>query len=119
MDFRNRACVFVPALLVAGLIAGCARGKLPPELPANVAEVISVTERPDRTPNAVSLVADFVRKFSIPYQVVLSTPQMEEAFVNVRLMPTSFLVDRDGRVVRTLIGLKSKAEFERAIDPLL
>jgi thiol-disulfide isomerase/thioredoxin len=73
----------------------------------------------DRTPNAASLVAEFVGKYSIPYQVVLSTQEVERAFGNVRQMPTSFLVDRDGRIVRTIIGISSQSDFEKAIAPLL
>jgi thiol-disulfide isomerase/thioredoxin len=73
----------------------------------------------DRTPNAASLVGEFVGKYSIPYQVVLSTVEMERAFGNVRQMPTSMLIDREGRIVSTMIGLRGKSEFEKAIEPLL
>ncbi len=73
----------------------------------------------DRTPNATELVAEFVRKFSIPYQVVLSTQEMEDAFSNVRMMPTSFLVDGDGKIVQTIVGIRTRAQLEEAIAPLL
>jgi thiol-disulfide isomerase/thioredoxin len=73
----------------------------------------------DRTPNAMGLVAEFVRKYSIPYQVVLSTQEMEDAFKNVRMLPTSFLVDGDGRIVRTMVGIRTRAQLEEAIAPLL
>jgi cytochrome c biogenesis protein CcmG/thiol:disulfide interchange protein DsbE len=73
----------------------------------------------DRTPNASDLVAEFVKKYSIPYQVLLSTEEMETAFRNVRMMPTSFLVDRDGKIVQTLVGIRTKAQLEELILPLL
>lgn len=73
----------------------------------------------DRTPNAAELVADFLRSYAIPYQNVLSTQEMEDAFGNVRAMPTSILVDRDGRIVQTIVGIRSRAQLEAIITPLL
>lgn len=73
----------------------------------------------DRTPNAASLVSEYVGRYHIPYQVVLSTLEMERAFGNVRQMPTSLLIDREGRIVSTMIGMHSMADFEKAIQPLL
>jgi thiol-disulfide isomerase/thioredoxin len=73
----------------------------------------------DRTPNAGELVSEFVQKYSIPYQVLLSTQEMEDAFRNVRMMPTSFLVDRDGKILQTIVGIRTKAQLEELILPLL
>jgi thiol-disulfide isomerase/thioredoxin len=73
----------------------------------------------DRTPNAPELVSEFVGKYSIPYQVLLSTQEIEDAFGNVNMMPTSFLIDADGRVLRTMVGLRTRQQFEEAIEPLL
>ncbi len=73
----------------------------------------------DRTPNAAELVADFIRSYSIPYQIVLSTQEMEDAFENVRAMPTSFLIDRDGKIVQTIVGIRTRAQLEAIITPLL
>lgn len=73
----------------------------------------------DRTPNAETLVADFIRSYSIPYQNVLSTQELEDAFENVRAMPTSFLVDREGKIVQTIVGIRTRAQLEAIILPLL
>jgi len=73
----------------------------------------------DRTPNANELVAEFVQKYSIPYQVLLSTQEMEDAFGSVRAMPTSFLVDSDGKIVKTIVGIRTRAQLEELILPLL
>lgn len=73
----------------------------------------------DRTPDAAGLVAEFVQKYSIPYQILLSTQEMEDAFRNVRMMPTSFLVDRDGKILQTIVGIRTKAQLEELILPLL
>jgi len=73
----------------------------------------------DRTPNAASLVAEYMGRYGISYQVVLSTTEVERAFGNVRQMPTSILIDGEGRIAGTMIGPRSKADFERAIEALL
>jgi len=175
--------VLIPAFVIAALLAGCERQKISADLPPNLAEVVSVTEREgfapgftwkgadgreirfddargsvtlvnfwatwcgpckaelpelvrisrkyadrglriigvatDRVPNAASLVAEYIGRYGIPYQVVLSTQEVERAFGNVRQMPTSVLVDREGRIVDILIGMRSEADFEKAIETLL
>jgi thiol-disulfide isomerase/thioredoxin len=73
----------------------------------------------DRTPNAADLVGEFVTKYSIPYQVLISTQEIEDAFNNVSMMPTSFLIDRNGRIVQTLVGIRTREQLEEAISPLL
>lgn len=69
----------------------------------------------DRTSNAAELVTESMKKYGIPYQVLLSTQDLEDAFRNIRMMPTSFLVDREGRIVSTIIGSRTKAQFEELI----
>lgn len=73
----------------------------------------------DRTPNARKLVADFMKQYRIPYQIVLSNDEIEVAFGNVRMMPTTFLIDPDGNVIETFIGIRKLADFEEAITPHL
>ena len=73
----------------------------------------------DRTPNAAELVSEFIKTYDIPYQILLSTQEMEDAFGNVRMMPTSFLVDADGNIVKTLVGIRTKEQLEELILPLL
>jgi len=171
------------AFVITAFLSGCEREKLSADLPPNLAEVVSVTDREDlapgftwkgadgreirfddargsvtlvnfwatwcgpckaelpelvrisrryadrgfriigvatdRVPNSASLVAEYIVKYGIPYQVVLSTQEVERAFGNVRQMPTSILVDREGRIVDTMIGMRSEAEFEKAIEALL
>jgi thiol-disulfide isomerase/thioredoxin len=50
-----------------------------------------------------------VRRFAdahrINYPVVMSTPEIERLFPNVYALPTSFLIDRDGRIAQKHIGL--------------
>ena len=73
----------------------------------------------DRTPNAAELVSDFVKRYSIPYQILLSTQEIEDAFGNVRMLPTSFIVDGEGKIVHTLVGIRTRDQLEVLITPLL
>jgi cytochrome c biogenesis protein CcmG/thiol:disulfide interchange protein DsbE len=47
----------------------------------------------------------FVAAQKMNYPVVMSTPELEQAFPGVRALPTSFILDREGRVVQRHVGL--------------
>ena len=82
-------------------------------------QVIGVST--DEGPTQV--VEDFSTQFGINYPVVMSTPELNQAFPGVMALPTSFIVDPDGRVVRTHVGLVSpgileqETRFLAEIDP--
>jgi thiol-disulfide isomerase/thioredoxin len=69
----------------------------------------------DRGSNVIEDVRAFVREHGIQYQVVVSSEELEEAFGNVRLLPTSFIIDANGNIVQTLVGPRSKAFFTEAL----
>jgi thiol-disulfide isomerase/thioredoxin len=50
-----------------------------------------------------------VRRFAaahrINYPIVMSTPEIEKIFPNVYALPTTFIIDRDGRLAQKHIGL--------------
>lgn len=82
---------------------------------------VSLDEPADRE----ALVEPFLAKwFPALRTLIRSSPDMD-AMVSVvdpawnEVLPTSYLVDRTGRVVAQLQGGKSAAEFEAAILPLL
>ena len=71
----------------------------------------------------VLVVEDFATQFGINYPIVMSTPELNRAFPGVRALPTSFIVDPEGRVVRTHVGLinpgvlEQETRFLAALDP--
>ena len=69
----------------------------------------------DRGSNVVEDVRAFVKEHGIKYQVVVSSEELEEAFGNVRLLPTSFIIDTNGNIVQTFVGPRSKAFFTEAL----
>ena len=73
----------------------------------------------DRGPGATDLVRSFVQAHGIPYQVVVSNDDLDDAFGNPRAIPTSYLVGADGKIAQTIVGMRSKAYFAQAIIALL
>ena len=61
-------------------------------------------------------VKSFVQEQGIPYQIVIANDEMKEAFGNVNMLPTSFITDKDGNILKTIIGAQTKATFAAAID---
>lgn len=69
------------------------------------------------------MVEDFATEYGINYPVVMTTPELNRAFPGVMALPTSFIVDPDGRVVKTHVGLvnagvlEQETRFLAALDP--
>jgi peroxiredoxin len=55
----------------------------------------------------------------INYRVVVGTEQLSKSYDGVESLPTTFLIDRDGRIASVHTGLVSKGEYEREIQQLL
>lgn len=73
----------------------------------------------DRGNNVLNDVKSFVQQHGIPYQIVISNSDLEEAFGSIRAVPTSFIIDRQGKIVQTIVGSRTKEMFAQAITPLL
>jgi len=73
----------------------------------------------DRGANIIDDVRAFVRDNGINYQVVLSNDDLEEAFGNIRALPTSFLINEQGEIVKTFVGGREKQFFAQAITEAL
>jgi thiol-disulfide isomerase/thioredoxin len=59
---------------------------------------------------------DIVRRFAVShnvnYPIVMVTPELEKVFPGVHALPTSFLLDREGRLVQKHVGLLTAATTE-------
>ena len=55
----------------------------------------------------------FARELGINYPIVMETTELRRQFPGVFALPTTFLVDREGRIVQTHVGLISPAVFEQ------
>jgi thiol-disulfide isomerase/thioredoxin len=66
-----------------------------------------------------SAVKSYTAKAGINYPVVLGDETIVRAFGGVEAIPTTFIIDRKGRIVNKHVGFVPKAEFETEIKPLL
>ncbi|MDH4173303.1 MAG: TlpA family protein disulfide reductase, partial [Betaproteobacteria bacterium] len=68
-------------------------------------------------PNAV---AAFVRHQALPFRVALDTDgAVARAFGNVSVTPTTYLLDRSGRIVAKYVGEPDWREFHARIERAL
>ncbi len=73
----------------------------------------------DRGPNVPDVVKSFTAEQKIPYQIVLGSDELDEAFGNPRALPTTYLVDASGTIVQTIVGMRTKEFYAQAINALL
>lgn len=65
-------------------------------------------------------VANYARDAELPFPVVLDVrSEVTEAFGDVRLTPTTFVIGGDGRIVEQLIGRLDFTALDRTLAPLL
>lgn len=64
-------------------------------------------------------VASFLRDHAITYPVAMAGPEVPAAFGGVNSFPTSFLIDRQGRVRYTVQGIFASVTLRAAVDRLL
>jgi thiol-disulfide isomerase/thioredoxin len=61
----------------------------------------------------------FVEKMQMNYPVAVVGPEVESKFGGIFGLPTSFVLDTEGRVVQKHVGLRDPAVYENAIRVLL
>lgn len=64
-------------------------------------------------------VREFLEEFDAPYLNLMGNEQVEEEFGPIMGYPMAYLVDRDGRIVKSFIGAKPRKDLERRIRELL
>ena len=66
-----------------------------------------------------SMVKQFMEKLGMNYPVVLADEKMQDQFGGIEVVPTTFVIDREGHIVKKYFGLTDESEFEQEIKPLL
>ena len=64
------------------------------------------------------VVRPFVTKNKIEYHVLLGDTYTANKYGGVNALPTTFLIDRKGKIVRKYIGYRSLESFEEDLAPL-
>ena len=79
-------------------------------------EMIAVAMSYDH-PNQV---ADFTRRSDLPFKVAVDgTGEIARGFGNVRVTPTTFLIDKRGRIIKQYLGEPDWAQFHALVEKAL
>ena len=73
----------------------------------------------DEGANAEGRVVKFMEDYKINYPVVMGDAAVAEAFGGIEAFPTTFVVDREGRLVNRKVGYKPKSYLEEILSGLL
>ena len=79
-------------------------------------EIVAVAMQYD----PANYVVNFVETRKIPFTVALDTMgQAARAFGDVRLTPTAFLIDKQGKILKRYVGEYDHAEFQATLEKAL
>jgi len=67
----------------------------------------------------VSVVKPFVEKYGLTYPILIGNPKVAADYGGIRGIPTTFVIDRGGRIVEKFVGYRDKKVFEDSIQGLL
>lgn len=65
------------------------------------------------------VVTPYIRQAKITYPIVVDDGTIANAYGGIQAIPTTFIVDRKGNIVKQHVGYMSKAEFEKLVAGLL
>jgi len=68
---------------------------------------------------SVETVKSFAKRNGMNYPIAMASPELEAKFGGVMGLPTSFVLDAEGRVVQKHVGLRNPALYETEIRALL
>ena len=66
-----------------------------------------------------SVVKPFMKKYLINYPVVMGDSKTAQLFGGVTAIPTTFIIDRAGKIASQHVGLVEKRKFEAEVKTLL
>ena len=64
-------------------------------------------------------VKPYVEQKKMNYRVVLGNDQVSQLFGNVDSLPTTIVIDREGRIASMHVGLVAKSTYQKEIEKLL
>jgi len=65
------------------------------------------------------VVKPFLTQLGVNYRVVMGNDATAQLYGGVEALPTTFLIDRAGKIAAVHIGLTSKKDFEDGVEELL
>jgi len=73
----------------------------------------------DKGDNVLADVSKFASQYGLTYQIVVDNGDVANAYGNINAIPTSFLVDKNGKIVDKWVGMRNKAFFESTVKRYL
>jgi thiol-disulfide isomerase/thioredoxin len=73
----------------------------------------------DQGASADAKVQKFIEEYKVNYPIVMGDAKMVEAFGGIESIPTTFLIDREGQIVRRKVGYRPKSYLEDILSELL
>lgn len=64
-------------------------------------------------------VAEFAKRMGINYTVAMDDSQVVARYGGVRVLPTTFYIGRDGRIIRSVPGLITQNQIEQIVTTAL
>ena len=64
-------------------------------------------------------IAKFVKQMGVNYPILLGKESVGDAYGGVQFLPSTFFIDREGKIVDHIFGLKSRSEIEDEIKQSL
>jgi thiol-disulfide isomerase/thioredoxin len=65
------------------------------------------------------VVKEFVKQLGVNYPIVIGNEKVAEAYGGIYAIPTTFVIDRQGRIASRHMGYNDKTVFEKEIQSLL
>lgn len=69
--------------------------------------------------NGVEAVKPFAEQVKMTYTSVIGNPQIGQAYGGIQYIPTTFVIDKQGRIYQKYVGFNDYATFERDVKTLL
>jgi thiol-disulfide isomerase/thioredoxin len=78
-------------------------------------EIIGVTFPPESRKKVLRM----IRRFKLNYRVLFGTPSMTELYGVGDVLPTTIIIDRNGKLRGRILGIVAPEEFKETVEPLL
>jgi thiol-disulfide isomerase/thioredoxin len=64
-------------------------------------------------------VVPFIKEYGINYKVVYGDNDVVQEYGNIQSIPTSFIIDKNGNIVTSFVGLQSMETYKSYLDNLI
>jgi thiol-disulfide isomerase/thioredoxin len=73
----------------------------------------------DSGTDVLTMVHKFCTANNITYPIIIDNGELEKAFGGIQGIPTTFFVNKNGKIAQKMVGLQSKETFSSVLDALV